>query len=259
VDEVRACGSVELVGFHIYAGTQCLSADTLVENFESMIDSFRNARDLFGIEPRALVFGAGFGIPYYDDSVPIDLPLLADHLRSLLTRARRDHFPGARFLLELGRFLVGEAGVFATSVIDVKPSRGRQMVICDGGMNHHLGAAGHLGTILPRNYRMFRVPANLDIDVAPDVEAPTQSDIVGPLCTSIDTLGRKVELGQVEPGDLIGIECSGAYGASVSPRSFISHPPPKEVFVESHGSGEWTAQEVDDVPPTFPAHRKVGA
>jgi diaminopimelate decarboxylase len=127
--------------------------------------------------------------------------------------------------------LIGEAGVYLTRVIRKKRSRGTEICTCDGGMNHHLAAAGHLGAVLPRNYRMFKVGGGSD------TEADQRYTLVGPLCTSIDTLGRNVRFRGLEAGDLIGIECSGAYGLTASPIHFISHVPPKEIVVEGPGNG----------------------
>ncbi len=247
VPVVAACKSLDLVGFHVYAGTQCLSADTLVENFQLMATSFERAVAMFDIAPTFLVFGSGFGIPYYADSTPLDLPALAERLLPILETFRGGRYEHTRLLLELGRYLVGEAGVFAMSVIDVKESRGRQVAICDGGMHQHLGAAGHLGTVVPRNYRMFKAGDTR--------EAQTEAyEVVGPLCTSIDTLGRNVTLPVLNVGDIVGVECSGAYGPSVSPTHFISHPPPVEVFVRDLQSSTPHIAVIADERPHFAAH-----
>ena len=246
VDTVESLDALNLMGFHIYAGTQCLSADTLVENFRLMSNSFRRAAALFDVEPEVLVFGSGFGIPYYPDSEPLDLRPLAREIREGLDDLR-SLFGASRFLLETGRYVVGEAGVYATRVVDVKESRGHSVVICDGGMNHHLGAAGHLGTVLPRNYRMFRATSG---DAVAGRTRGSTHDVVGPLCTTIDTLGRAVELGPLGVGDVIGIECSGAYGPSVSPGAFISHPAPVEVFVRDGEDGP-IFEVPADARPTF--------
>jgi diaminopimelate decarboxylase len=252
VAAMNTCSALTLCGFHVYAGTQCLSPDTLVENFEVMVRVFRDAAELFDVAPDCLVFGAGFGIPYYPDSVPLELGPVASRISPLLTSLRSGRFAHSHFLLELGRFLVGEAGVFAMSVLDVKDSRGRKIAVCDGGMHQHLGAAGHLGTIVPRNYRMFRAPTSASAPASVDRASPETYDVVGPLCTSIDTLGRGVTFDALQVGDVIGIECSGAYGFSVSPMSFISHPPPLEVFVWESGDEGARSQLVPDMKPTFP-------
>jgi diaminopimelate decarboxylase len=132
-------------------------------------------------------------------------------------------------VLELGRYLVGEAGYFVTRVIAVKESRGRRIAICDGGMNSHLPAAGHFGMVVPRNYRMHRVAGDMPEGAVEEV------DLAGPLCTSIDKIGRGVSLPRLAPGDLVAVHCSGAYGPTASPLGFISHSPPVEVLAGAAG------------------------
>ena len=126
----------------------------------------------------------------------------------------------------MGRYLVGEAGVYLTRVVTVKRSRGHAVVVCDGGMHHHLAAAGHLGSVLHRNYPISKVADDL-----PPPETWEPQLIFGPLCTSIDLLGNQVSLPKLAAGDVIAIGCSGAYGLSSSPIHFISHPPPAEIVV----------------------------
>ncbi len=116
---------------------------------------------------------------------------------------------------------MGEAGYFVTRVVSVKESRGTRIAICDGGMNAHLAASGHFGMVLRRAYAMHVVGGT----------GPAEKvDLVGPLCTSIDRLGSGVMLSRLEPGSLVAIHASGAYGPTASPRGFISHPEPVEVW-----------------------------
>ena len=140
-------------------------------------------------------------------------------------RARLDGAATA-MVLETGRYLVGEAGFYLTGVIEVKASRGRRIAICDGGMNHHLAASGNLGSVIHRNYPFFTLAADGE---------PETVNVVGPLCTMIDTLGQNVELPPLDAGDVIGIGASGAYGLTTSPLHFISHGPPREVLVRGEG------------------------
>jgi diaminopimelate decarboxylase len=220
--------NLRIRGFHIYSGTQCLDANALVEHFEICLDLFRQCATRHALTPHVLVFGSGFGIPYHPGQEAFDLGYLAARVNPALDALLQDdRFRHAACVLETGRYLVGEAGIFVTRVIRIKVSRGMRIAICDGGMHHHLAACGHLGTVFHRNYRTFKVNASVDTgDTA-------TYDLVGPLCTTIDTLGRAVELPALDEGDLIGIHCSGAYGLTVSPIHFISHPPPKEIVVES--------------------------
>jgi diaminopimelate decarboxylase len=149
-------------------------------------------------------------------------------------------FASAQLALETGRYLVGEAGFYLTRVLRIKHSRGTDICICDGGMNHHLGAAGHLGSVLQRNYRMFKLMGNNTGD------AQQPYNLVGPLCTTIDTLARQVSLPRLEPGDVIVIRSSGAYGLTASPIHFIGHAPPKEIIVETV-DGHLTVEDVSQI------------
>jgi diaminopimelate decarboxylase len=225
---LKTLPNLRIRGFHIYSGTQCLDANALVEHFESCFDLFRQCATRHALKPHVLIVGSGFGIPYYPGQEALDLSHLAARVNPALDALLQDDgFRHAVCLLETGRYLVGEAGIFVMRVIRIKVSRGTRIAICDGGMHHHLAACGHLGTVFHRNYRIFKVNASVDMgDTA-------THELVGPLCTTIDTLGHAVELPTLDEGDLIGIHCSGAYGLTVSPMHFISHPPPREIVVES--------------------------
>jgi len=237
-EALKMLPNLRIRGLHIYSGTQCLDADALAEHFENCCDLFRRCATRHTLTPRVLIFGAGFGIPYYPGEEAFDLARLAARVNPLLDTLRRDsRFRQAVCVLETGRYLVGEAGIFVTRVIRVKISRGTRMAICDGGMHHHLAACGHLGTVFRRNYRIFKV------NVGADPGDTAAHELVGPLCTSIDTLGHAVDLPILDEGDLIGIHCSGAYGLTASPVYFISHPTPKEILVE-HVRGR---QRLEDI------------
>lgn len=219
--------NIKVEGFHIFSGTQCLDADAIVDNYEIFIDIFKKSADMFGITPRKLIFGSGLGIPYYESDVPLDLNAIANRVNPLLDALLlTNKFQNTQLVLELGRYLVGEAGLFITSVIAKTHSRGRTICICDAGLNNHLAACGHLGTVIHRNYRMFKVS-----DSAPNATEDVV-EIVGPLCTTIDTLGHNVTIKQLEVGDVIAIENSGAYGLTASPIHFISHGAAKEVLID---------------------------
>jgi diaminopimelate decarboxylase len=226
--EIKALPHLRIRGFHIYSGTQCLDANALVEHFEGCCELFRQCARRHAITPYVLVFGSGFGIPYHPGQEAFDLGHLAARVNPALDALlREDRFRDAVCLLETGRYLVGEAGIFVTRVLRIKVSRGTRIAICDGGMHHHLAACGHLGSVIRRNYRLFKVNAGVETGETATYE------LVGPLCTSIDMLGHAVELPTLDEGDLIGIHCSGAYGLTTSPLHFISHPPPKEILVGS--------------------------
>lgn len=218
---------LEICGFHIYSGTQFLKAEAIVQNYEMYTDIFRGLAERHGLRPRKLIFGAGIGIPYHEGDEPVDLAQVAKSVNPMLDAlAAEPSFAGVRCMLETGRFLIGEAGVFLTRVVDKKWSRGVDVCVCDGGMNHHLAACGHMGMVVHRNYRMFKLSSQ-----HPDgPSAPFH--LTGPLCTSIDTLARGAEFPGLEIGDVVGIRSSGAYGLTSSPLYFISHDPPGEWLVE---------------------------
>lgn len=232
LEEIRGLPGVELAGFHIYSGTQCLKASAIAENYAIFIDLFRAAAAKHDLTPRKLIFGSGLGIRYHEGDEPVDLAHVAHEtvprLRALKAERR---FRDAALLLETGRYLIGEAGVYLTRVVNRKRSRGSEIATFDGGMHHHLGACGHLGMVIHRPYRMFKLPSAQG-------DKPEQPyDLYGPLCTTIDVLGRGVRLPGLDVGDVLAIGSSGAYGASASPGGFISHPPAHEVLVESDASG----------------------
>lgn len=223
--QILALPHLRCVGFHIYSGTQCLKPAAIVENYLNFLDIFQSVCTQYGLSPRKLVFGSGLGIPYHEGDVPLDLNAVAqDTLAALAPFRQQARFAGTELILELGRYLVGEAGFFLTRVVSVKASRGSRIGICDGGMNNHLPASGNFGMVVPRNYAMHKVGGVGDTE---------KVDLVGPLCTSIDRLARGCLLPRVEEGDLIAVHNSGSYGLTASPILFISHVLPSEVLIES--------------------------
>ena len=143
-----------------------------------------------------------------------------------MTEVRGDsRFLGTRFVIEPGRFLVGESGIYVARIIDIKESRGKKFLILDGGMNHHLAASGNLGQTIKRNYPVALLEK---LNSGPEEEV----DVVGPLCTPLDTLGRNLKLPEASIGDLVGVFQSGAYARSASPLGFLSHDTPSEVWID---------------------------
>lgn len=217
---------LDFCGIHLFVGTQILDAKLLLVQYQKALEIARRASALVGAPIRTLDFGGGLGIPYFIGDSELDLVRLGEHLQKLVTSVEEERcFAGTKFMVEPGRFLVGEAGVYVARINDMKTSRGRQYLILDGGMNHHLAASGNLGQVIKRNYPM----AILNRLNAPATETV---DVVGPLCTPLDTLGRGVQLPPAEVGDLIGVFQSGAYARTASPLGFLSHPTPPEVWVE---------------------------
>src|SRR5262249_34950929 len=172
-------------------------------------------------------FGGGLGIPYFAHEHELDLAALRPALAELFASvAREESFRDTKFLVEPGRFLVGESGVYLVRVVDIKVSRGKKFVITDGGMHHHLAASGNLGQTIKRNY---------PVAIANKLGAPATEtvDVVGPLCTPLDVLARGAVLPSADIGDLIAVFQSGAYARAASPLGFLSHPTPPEVWIEN--------------------------
>ena len=237
--QILALPHLRVIGLHIYSGTQCLKPEAIAENWRIYMQIFGDTCASHGLTPRKLVFGSGLGIPYYPGDVPLSLSGIAADIGPDLTAFRREaRFAGTKLVLELGRFLVGEAGFFVTRVISTKTSRGSRLAICDGGLNAHLAASGNFGMVLRRNYVMHRVGGGAEVE---------KIDISGPLCTSIDKIGGGVMLPPLVEGDLIAIHASGAYGPTASPLHFISLPTPCEILVT-----DGQARDVTRIRPVLP-------
>lgn len=215
---------LEFYGFHIFSGSQNLRAESIIE---AQRNTFELARRLSADAPspvKLLNLGGGFGIPYFPGEQPLDLQAVGEHLAGLMPDARRD-FPEAEFVIELGRYFVGEAGIYVSRVIERKVSRGQVFLITDGGLHHHLAASGNFGQVIRKNY-----PVLVGNRAAPEGEAELAS-VVGPLCTPLDVLADRMALGHAQEGDLIVLLQSGAYGLTASPTAFLGHPAPVEVLV----------------------------
>ncbi|WP_232351750.1 pyridoxal-dependent decarboxylase, exosortase A system-associated [Inhella proteolytica] len=221
LDEMRARG-LQFEGFHLFAGSQNLKPESICEAQQK---SYELALRLSAQTPQPIRFlnlGGGFGIPYFPGEQRLDLGPIGANLAALQERARRE-LPEAELVIELGRYLVGEAGVYVTRVVDKKVSRGQTYLVCDGGLNHHLSVSGNFGQVIRKNY-----PVTIGNRQGGPAELVSA---VGPLCTPLDLLADKMALPQAEIGDLVVIFQSGAYGASASPAAFLGHPAVTEVLV----------------------------
>jgi diaminopimelate decarboxylase len=225
--------SLDFKGFHIYSGTNSLSEEALEENFAIFIDLFSRFSEAHQLRPEMLIFGAGFGIPYQLEEEPLDVQELARRINPRIDVMRQQPLlEDATCVLETGRFLLGPAGYFLSSVINRKHSRGVEICLCDGGMNAHLAACNMMGSIIRRNWPIAKV------NFAGD-EPSGEYWLVGPLCTTLDTLAFQIQLPELRRGDLIAVGSSGAYGLTASPTGFISHPEPREyLVVGSNGQTE---------------------
>ena len=214
---------LDFEGFQIFAGSQNLDAGSLAESQRRTVDLAIALVAQAPTPPRLLNIGGGFGIPYFPGDASLDLRPIAEGLATLQQRVEQE-LPGSAMLLELGRYLVGEAGLFVCRVVDRKRSRGKLFLITDGGLHHHLAASGNFGQVVRRNYPILVNGGSSESPLEP-------TEVTGCLCTPIDVLGRSVRLPPAEVGDLVVVFQSGAYGLSASPTGFLGHPAPTEVLV----------------------------
>lgn len=210
-------------GFHLYWGSQNLNAEAICDaQAKSLALAVRLAKDA-PTAVRAVNLGGGFGIPYSGGDRPLDLAPIGQNLERLVALAAQQ-LPGAVLKIELGRYLVGEAGVYICRVLDRKVSRGQVFLVTDGGLHHHLAATGNFGQVLRRNYPVAIANRIGSADREP-------ASVVGPLCTPLDLLADRADLERAQEGDLVAVFQSGAYGFTASPRDFLSHPHPAEFWI----------------------------
>jgi len=214
---------VHFRGFHIFTGAQNLRPESICEAQVKSLDLALELATFAPSPPEFINIGGGFGIPYFPGDEPLDISSICENLGRLSTKLESAH-PGCELIIELGRYLVGEAGVYVSRIIDKKVSRGHTYLVTDGGLHHHLSASGNFGQVIRKNYPL--VIANKIGSAETEV-----ASVVGPLCTPLDLLGHKMELAKAEIGDLVAVFQSGAYGYTASPHLFLSHPPPLQLLL----------------------------
>ncbi len=220
LDEVQQLG-LHFRGFHVFSGSQNLRAEAIEESMDKTVELVLALAATTKLETTLVNLGGGLGIPYFPKERPLDLAALTPST----TRATERLMAGlgdVEIIMELGRYLVGESGIYVTRVIEVKESRGSYFAICDGGLHHHLSASGNFGQVIRKNYPVAAVL---------NTGAQKTVSIVGPLCTPLDLLGDRVTMSELAPGDLVVVLQSGAYGKTASPESFLSHPSCQEYFI----------------------------
>lgn len=208
-------------GFHIFAGSQSLDTGAIIDaQRETLLLAERLSREI-GANPPLVNLGGGMGVPYFANDTAVDAEAIGAALADRLEQLPADVFGEAQFAIELGRWLVAEAGVYLTRVIDRKESGGEIFLVVDGGLHHQLATTGNFGTVVRRNY-----PVALAHDV---MASPVETvSIVGPLCTPLDRLADRIGFPHAQPGDLVAVFLAGAYGATASPSAFLGHPPATE-------------------------------
>ena len=214
---------MDFQGFHIFSGSQNLSAQAIIDSQKKTFELVFRLAEYAPAPVRLLNIGGGFGIPYFPGDKPLELTLIGEHMKQQAPQVKHI-LPDAEIVLELGRYLVGEAGIYVCRIVDRKISRGQIYLVTNGGLHHHLAATGNFGQVIRRNFPV--VVGNKVYGKKREV-----ATVVGPLCTPLDLLADKIELTEANIGDLIVVLQSGAYGLTASPTAFLSHPPPAEILV----------------------------
>lgn len=215
--------AIDFRGFHIYWGSQNLKPEAIIDAHNK---TFALADTLIAqvpVKTRTVNIGGGFGIPYFAGENRLDLTPIGENLQRLLSE-----FPNLadiELIIELGRFLVAEAGVYASRITDKKVSRGHTYLMTNGGLHHHLSNSGNFGQVIRKNYP---VAIGNKMNEGIEKEAVTA---VGPLCTPLDTLADKMQLSDPQLGDWLVIFQSGAYGPTASPQDFLGHPHVTEILL----------------------------
>ncbi len=214
---------LEFYGFHIFWGSQNLNPEAIMEAHEKTFDLAIRMNDHASSPAKLLNIGGGLGIPYFPGEKRLDLQSIGENLDRLLPNLQAK-LPQAEIVTELGRFIVGEAGIYVCKIIDIKESRGEKFLITDGGLHHHLAASGNFGQVIRKNYPVA-------IANKTDSYQFETVNIVGPLCTPLDILSNKTELARANVDDLAVVYQSGAYGKTASPSEFLGHPTPLEIIL----------------------------
>ncbi|TQV74137.1 pyridoxal-dependent decarboxylase, exosortase A system-associated [Aliikangiella marina] len=210
-------------GLHIFTGSQNLNPESIITAHKGIFELANRLQDSAKSDIETLNIGGGLGIPYFPGEKPLPLEPIGESLEPLMQQFY-SRWGNCKIAMELGRFLVGDCGIYVSEVIDIKHSRGTEFVVINGGLHHHLAASGNFGQVVRKNY-----PVAVGNKMSQSKDKAVQ--VVGPLCTPLDLLANKYELPKIDIGDLIVIYQSGAYGFTASPRDFLSHPQPVEILV----------------------------
>jgi diaminopimelate decarboxylase len=227
LDAVAKVKNIELVGVHVYGGTQILDEAALLEQWRHAIGLASRIAAQIGKPLETIDLGGGLGIPYHAGDKSLDLDIVAAEVPALIKLMKDDPLlSSAKAIVEPGRFLVGPSGIYVAEVNSVKQSRGTHFVVTDGGMHHHLAASGNLGQVIKRSYPVV-APAKMNEEKSLPVT------VAGPLCTPLDILARDILMPELTAGDYVAVLQSGAYGITASPINFLSHDRPSEAIVEN--------------------------
>ena len=215
--------AVKLLGLHIYTGSQNLNVDAIIETQQKTFALVEQLARASNTQFAQVNIGGGFGIPYYPEDQALNMDVIGANLAQLIN-AYHKQYPATQFMTELGRYIVGESGVYISRVVDKKISRGKTFIITNGGLNHNLRSAAD-------NFRIGK-KNNYPVTIANKIGLSTEpASVVGPLCTPLDVLAYESEIPVAEVGDYFVVFQSGAYGYSSSPLDFLSHPKPQQFLV----------------------------
>ncbi|NVK22035.1 MAG: pyridoxal-dependent decarboxylase, exosortase A system-associated [Kangiellaceae bacterium] len=221
--ELLKADGVSFKGLHIFTGSQNLNPQSLISAHDNIFALVQRLQQQYSFVLEHLNIGGGFGIPYFAGEQVLDLEPIAENLNSLFDQYK-ELVQDCEVILELGRYIVGNSGIYVSQITDKKVSRGQTYLITNGGLHHHLAASGNFGQVIRKNY---------PVDVANKMISNDKEivNVVGPLCTPLDILASKMELPVADIGDYIVVYQSGAYGFTASPRDFLSHAHPVELML----------------------------
>lgn len=225
IEQLKGMEHIHLVGIHVYSGTQRLDVEALYTCFKNTFQLARKVQELAKVDLKMVNIGGGFGVPYFEHENELDIQSLTSRMNQLYVD-NKQYFPNARIIIESGRYLIAEAGIYVSKVLNTKVSKGEKFVVVDGGMHHHASATFR-GRLLRNNFRFEFIRTSEDGE-----EELETINIVGPLCTPEDCLAKKIQSPRLHPGDLVCVMNSGAYGLTFSPVFFLSHPLPYEVLMK---------------------------
>ncbi len=214
-EEMNSFKNIIIDGIHVFAASQILKEELIIEYFENAFKLLRKVENTIGIKVKTIDIGSGFGIDYEKKNNELNMVSIGKNLKDVFNKNRdildRDNF---KVILESGRYLSAESGVYVTEVTDIKTSIDKKFVLVKGGINHLLRPA-----LIKHSHKIEVLNENIENDVV---------SIGGQLCTGLDFFAIDQILPKMEIGDIITILDAGAYGYSESMLYFLSHDFPSE-------------------------------
>ncbi|MFW2331323.1 MAG: hypothetical protein ACN4E2_03380, partial [Nitrospinota bacterium] len=231
---------IDFLGFHSFVGTQILASDFFSDAYRYFVEWVKDFSLYHDVKIKSLNFGGGFGVPFTETDSELNIESVGATLSELHQElSKLDNFKEVEFIVEPGRYLTAQGGVYVSKVIDIKISHGKKFVITDGGLHHALSPI-----VMNQNYPTLLLN-KLDQD-------PTEYvTVCGPLCSSADMFSKEVKLPSVAIDDIVGIFNSGAYGYSASMNLFLSHPSPAEVLLDNENLFMLRMPQIEKLPLRF--------